>query len=542
MRAAIYVRVSTDEQAQSAEAQERDARRWCEAHGWSVVEVYRDVGVSGAEWDTRPEIARARRDVERRPRPWDGLIVRDLDRIGRDISRTLMFVEVVLAHGARVFEYSTNAEAKGDPQARAMLAMRGVFAEMERGMIAARVRGDHEDRARRGVVTGGTVYGYRNERRAEGVVRVIHPDEAAVVREIFERRARGDGIRTITQDLNARAVPSPHAGRRGTGSWAPSTVHGVLQRQLYRGVSEWGRVRKSYRLGTKIRTRQQGPELTTEVPALRIVDEDLWDRAHARDNAKRVDQGRPMLHGRAKYLLTGHLRCAACGGPVGVRRGRWGTDTIPLYGCHWHRDRGDSVCAVASARPTTEVDRVVVEWISREVLSADVVRAVVAGVRREVEAMMSAEVDHGAVDRMRGELARIEGEAKRLAVAVAQGGDLEMLVTELRQRQARARSLREEIARAAAPTAKVAALDWPRVEREALDRLGALTDLFARDLLGAREVLEALLPTPLSFEPVRLPGHRGARWLLTGAAVTGGMFASPEGPGQTCTLSARLVA
>lgn len=551
MRVAIYARVSTDEQAQSAEAQERDARRFCESRGWSVVEVYRDIGVSGAEWDSRPEIARARLDIEREPRPWDALVVRDLDRIGRDTARTLLFVEVVLAAGARVFEYSTGLEAKGDPMARATIALRGVFAEMERGMISARTRGSHESRARQGIVTGGTVFGYRNERRGPGeVARVIAPDEAAIVREIFERRAAGEGYRTIARDLNTRAIPSPHAGRRGSGSWAPSTLLAMLRRPLYRGIVEWGRMRKAYRLGTKVRTRQVDAELvTTEAPELRIIDDDLWARVRAQDGDARVAQGRPAKRGRAAYLMIGHMRCSSCGGPVAVRRGRWGATTVPVYACHWHRDRGDAVCAVASARPVSEVDRVISEWIRDEVLSPEVSRAVLARVRLEVEAMARADLDTAAVERVSAELLRVEGEASRLAAAVAKGGDLDVLLVELRQRQARTTGLRAELTRLRAPALDLVGLDWRIIEREASVRLAALAELFARDLGGAREVLAALLPTPLTFSPVKLPGYRGARWEVSGVAVTGGMFVSPAGPAHSRTLNgleprieARLVA
>ena len=547
MRAAIYVRVSTDEQAQSAEVQERDARRFVDARGWHVVEVYRDVGVSGAEWDARPEIARARVDVEREPRPWDVLVVRDLDRVGRDTARTLLFVEVVLAAGARVIEYSTATEAKGDPMARATIALRGVFAEMERGMISARVRGDHEDRARRGVVTGGVVYGYRNTRVGNDVLREVEPHEAAIVREVFERRAAGEGYRSLAQDLNARGIPSPHAGRRGTGSWSPSTLVEMLRRPLYIGRVEWGATRKGYRLGTKVRTPQRREDvIATDAPHLRIVDDDLWQRVRSHDSATRIAQGRGLRRAPPRYMLTGFVRCGGCGGPVSVQRGRWGSTTIPLYGCHWHRDRGASVCAVSSRRPVAEVDRVVAAWITREVLSADAVSYVVQRVRAEVEAMARAGVDELAVARLASELARVETEGQRLAAAVAAGGDLELLVTELRARQTRARTLREEIVRARAPGVDLGGIDWQRVEREARARVDDLAALFARDPAGAREVMSALLPTPLSFTPTREQGARGARWLLTGEAATGVMLASPEGIAHNNTLDnrvrARLVA
>ena len=56
MRVAVYVRVSTDEQASSAEAQEFGALAWCAAQGHSVVATYSDIGHSGAEWKRRPGV------------------------------------------------------------------------------------------------------------------------------------------------------------------------------------------------------------------------------------------------------------------------------------------------------------------------------------------------------------------------------------------------------------------------------------------------------------------------------------------------------
>ena len=47
-RAAIYIRVSSEEQVQgySLDAQERAGRMYCEMHGWEVVSLYRDEGRS----------------------------------------------------------------------------------------------------------------------------------------------------------------------------------------------------------------------------------------------------------------------------------------------------------------------------------------------------------------------------------------------------------------------------------------------------------------------------------------------------------------
>src|ERR1035441_5237903 len=57
-----------------------------------------------------------------------------------------------------------------------------------------------------------------------------------VISIVFRRYAAGEGLRTIVYDLNARGVPPPRAGRRGTGSWAVSSLHAIIHRERYCGV------------------------------------------------------------------------------------------------------------------------------------------------------------------------------------------------------------------------------------------------------------------------------------------------------------------
>lgn len=534
-RAALYVRVSTDEQHQSAEVQELDGRRFAAARGWEVVEVYRDEGVSGAEWTMRPQIARAAKEVEQTPRPWDILVVRDLDRIGRDSARTKLFLELLHDAGATVVEYSTGTEARGDMHSRAMISMRGIFAEMEREMIAARVRGSHESRARRGLVTGGKVFGYRNVRVEGGVAHEVDPDEARVVVDIFERRAAGAGYRTIAHALNVAGVPPPRAGKRGTGSWSPSVVFEVLRRERYLGRVAWGRYRKGYRKGTKVRRRQVDDEvLVREHPELRIVSDELWARAQARTRVVRERRGEPTREGRApKYLLSGIGRCATCGGPMQVRMGREGAASVPVYGCGWHRDRGTKVCPNSVRKPVARVDGALLAWIHANVLDADVVANVVALVARSLsDAASRAPGERAAeVARIERDLAGVEREVENLTAALASGaGGIAAVVAALKGREARAVALRGELARArdTAPST----LPGMLTTREIRARVENLGRLLEGGVAEARAVVQALLDGPLTFDPIEA-GPRDRSYLLRGKTrLDAVLFASPEGPGQ----------
>lgn len=354
MRAAIYLRLSTEDPKGSLAAQESGARDWCERNGHSVVAVHRDEGVSGSEWKARPGIVALRAAVSEKPRPFDVVVVRDLDRLGRDAIRLPELLAYLRDEGVAVVEWSTGQTVQLDGMALIIAQLRAGMAQIERETIAHRIRTALERKAQRGLVVGGEVYGYRRERRADGVHYAVDDAEAAVVREVFERRAAGDGLRAIVASLNARGV----AGPRG-GSWAVSALHEMVSRDRYLGVVRWGVRGSAYKHGTRVATTNANAvEVRDE--ALRIVGDDLWRAAQSRTDDARRERGLAAQRGRARYLLTGYAMCGRCGGPVSSAQTRRGRTVVKAYACGWARDRGREVCPLTWRRP---VERVQLSWL-----------------------------------------------------------------------------------------------------------------------------------------------------------------------------------
>jgi len=201
----------------------------------------------------------------------------DVDEVNAGIGQLCQLLQVVAA----VWDYSTGQCVDLDSMVgRITTNLRVEFAEEFREKVRKHTRAALREKAEAGYVTGGLVFGYDNVRIGKGQVqRQINPAEAAVVRDIYERAAAGDGARSIARALNAAGVPKPRAqqGRRDGSSM--STVRAVLERPLYRGVVVYGRTAKAYdrelrrvRPGTQ---REKGqiprPEetwLRHEVPAL----------------------------------------------------------------------------------------------------------------------------------------------------------------------------------------------------------------------------------------------------------------------------------
>src|SRR5262249_29767298 len=132
-RVAIYVRVSTD--GQSVVNQELELDQVADRHGWNVVEVYRDAGVSGTRTE-QPAFGRMLKAVTRREgamgAAWSG------DRLGRSLQHLIGLLAEFKAKGVDLYLHQQGLDTS-TPAGKAMFQMLGVFAEFERAMIVERI-------------------------------------------------------------------------------------------------------------------------------------------------------------------------------------------------------------------------------------------------------------------------------------------------------------------------------------------------------------------------------------------------------------------
>ena len=133
MRAAIYARVSTTDQA--VDNQLLELRRYVEARGWTPAE-YVDMGVSGAK-DRRPELDRLLADAKRRK--FDVLVVWRLDRLGRNLKHLVVLLDELQALGISFVSMGEGIDCT-TPAGRLQLHVLAALAEFERGRIQERSR------------------------------------------------------------------------------------------------------------------------------------------------------------------------------------------------------------------------------------------------------------------------------------------------------------------------------------------------------------------------------------------------------------------
>ena len=439
-RAAVYARRSTDHQEESLGVQTESAAIYASTIGAEIehAHIFVDKSVSRAEYKKRPGLYALLNAAAKSPKPFDILIMRDVDRLGGDTARNGVILSELLDRGIEVHEYLTKHIVKLTSATDRFMAMaRNYAAEIEREKTAARTRENHQRKAEKGLVTGGMVYGYRNIRDEAGVHHEIDPGEAAVIVEIFTWYAAGWGLKRIARELNKRRLPSPQAGLRGTGSWGPSVLHSMIRRERYSGVVTWGRTQKGYRLGTKVRERRSidDPDVVTvELPHLRIVSDDLWFAVQSRISGH-AREGHPRRGRPARHLLSGIGRCAVCGGPMIVNSGKDGTRPIHVYQCGWAKQRGPEVCRNTLRRPLTSVHEAVIRWLTTEVLTPSFVFQVVGELRAEHQPTDPDSSRH--VSELEREAQKIRREMDRLVSALAALDDKpDILIKRIAERQA----------------------------------------------------------------------------------------------------------
>ncbi len=177
MRVALYARISTAHNGQSPEMQLRELREYVGRRGWQITGQYTDV-ISGTK-EKRPELDRLMADAHRRR--FDIVICWKFDRFARSVSHLLRALETFKALGVEFVSLSEQVDTS-TPMGKMVFTVLGAVAELERSLIAERVKA-----------------GLRNA-RAKGK-RLGRPRVAVDAAQIAALRAQGRSVRAIAAEI-----------------------------------------------------------------------------------------------------------------------------------------------------------------------------------------------------------------------------------------------------------------------------------------------------------------------------------------------------
>jgi site-specific DNA recombinase len=283
LRCAVYTRKSSEEGLEQAFNSLHAQREACEAYiksqaheGWRLVKTpYDDGGYSGGSME-RPALQRLLAEVVQGQ--VNVVVVYKVDRLTRSLADFARIVEALDRHGAS-FVSVTQQFNTTTSMGRLTLNVLLSFAQFEREVTGERIRDKIAASRRKGMWMGGTVpLGYDVEQRSL----VVNKTEAATVRDIFETYVRFGSVASLQQDLERRGVVSKRwtssTGRtRGGVAFNRGALYWLLRNPIYIGrISHKGQLYDG---------RQSA-----------IVDQALWDQAHALLSAKSASrERRPAL-------------------------------------------------------------------------------------------------------------------------------------------------------------------------------------------------------------------------------------------------------
>ena len=233
MRAALYARVSTEDQAIegfSLDAQMRKLESYCSMKKWEVAGRYVDDGYSGRKTN-RPEYQRMLSEID----GWDKLVVLKMDRIHRNSVNFTLMMDLLRKNDKEFVSVYDQIDTGDNAMGRFVMDIMQRIAQLESEQIGERVKLAMTYKASntKGSLGGAQPYGYDYHNGAL----IVNDDEAHTVRAIFNMYIRGSSLQDICNFLNDAGVES----KKGVG-WSRQSVSNILHNPLYIGHRSWDNI------------------------------------------------------------------------------------------------------------------------------------------------------------------------------------------------------------------------------------------------------------------------------------------------------------
>lgn len=298
-RAALYIRVSTLEQAQegySVGEQKERLIAYCKAKDWLIADIYVDGGYTGSNLK-RPGIQKLISETDK----FEMVLVYKLDRLSRSQRDTLYLIEEVFRPNDVDFISMQESFDTSTPFGKAMIGLLAVFAQLERAQIKERTWMGRVARAKTGLYHGGgnIPIGYEY---SDGKL-VINPYEAEQVKKIYEWYLSGLSLKAITERLQNEGYTNKYSSYN---SW--SSVRNILGNETYTGRLHFG-------------------DIVVENAHEAIISDEQYKAAQILRGKKQEMYG-PAF--QSKHMLTGLMFCGKCGGRYYLRN----SGKYSYYACY----------------------------------------------------------------------------------------------------------------------------------------------------------------------------------------------------------------
>ena len=462
LRVAAYCRVSTDDEEQltSYEAQKNYyTDKIMTNKEWTMAGIFADEGITGTSARKRPEFLRMIRQCKQGK--IDIVLTKSISRFAQNTVDCLNYVRALKELGiAVIFEKENMNTLEIDSEI--LITMLGAFAQSESESISANVRWGKRQAMKEGkaIINYKHLYGYR--KGADGRPEII-PEQAEIVRKIYDLFLCGTPIRGILEYLSANNIPNIS----GESQWAKNAVSSILRNEKYCGDVLLQKTYIDDCINKKVKKNTgQLPMYLVQNHHEGIISRETFDAAQAelsRRNAGRSPSKKNAPTGRSryssKYALSDRLYCGECG--TRYQRCTWrnrdGSKRI-VWRCVSRVDYGSKYCHNSPTLDEEPLHRAILAAINSAVKDEDsIIYNLKSAMEKELAPVAGQQLSLSEID---NQIERLNTEFSKVLAEASKSGDQAAhsdRFREIMQKQTALKAQRDEIQGVLAESGKAAA-------------------------------------------------------------------------------------
>lgn len=462
LRVAAYCRVSTDDEEQltSYEAQKNYyTDKIMTNKEWTMAGIFADEGITGTSARKRPEFLRMIRQCKQGK--IDIVLTKSISRFARNTVDCLNYVRALKELGiAVIFEKENMNTLEIDSEI--LITMLGAFAQSESESISANVRWGKRQAMKEGkaIINYKHLYGYR--KGADGRPEII-PEQAEIVRKIYDLFLCGTPIRGILEYLSANNIPNIS----GESQWAKNAVSSILRNEKYCGDVLLQKTYIDDCINKKVKKNTgQLPMYLVQNHHEGIISRETFDAAQAefaRRSAGKSPSKKNAPTGRSryssKYALSDRLYCGECG--TRYQRCTWrnrdGSKRI-VWRCVSRVDYGSKYCHDSPTLDEEPLHRAILAAINSAVKDKDsIIYNLKSAMEKELAPVAGQQLSLSEID---NQIERLNTEFSKVLAEASKSGDQAAhsdRFREIMQKQTALKAQRDEIQGVLAESGKAAA-------------------------------------------------------------------------------------
>ena len=425
LRVAAYCRVSTDDEEQltSYEAQKNYyTDKIMTNKEWTMAGIFADEGITGTSARKRPEFLRMIRQCKQGK--IDIVLTKSISRFARNTVDCLNYVRALKELGiAVIFEKENMNTLEIDSEI--LITMLGAFAQSESESISANVRWGIRQAMKEGKATIQYKYLYGYRKGDDGKPEII-PEQAEVVRKIYDLFLSGTPVRGIQEYLNANSVPNIN----GEPKWARSAIDSILTNEKYCGDVLLQKTYIDDCINKKVKKNTgQLPMYLVQNHHEGIISRETFDAAQAelaRRSAGKSPSKKNAPTGRSryssKYALSDRLYCGECGTQYQrcTWRNRDGSKRI-VWRCVSRVDYGNRYCHNSPTLDEEPLHRAILAAINNAVEDKDnIVYNLKAAMEKELAPVAGQQLSLSEID---NQLEQLNIEFSKVLAEASESGD-----------------------------------------------------------------------------------------------------------------------